>query len=418
MAKEVFLLMKLKDIKRMLTLKNTITIYYKIDNEITPVFDILRRLEGRKALFELRSYVDIDFAIQEKFLKWYTTKPEEFKNRMFIGNRKDIYSRVNFIKNVYYKYTEEDFIIDLEEKRFQLFTILDIINTEYIPYDSYYKTNYNTINGVGVKWTPALLSQCIVATLKHLGLKFQYLPDKIIWWYLNYTLTTRIVSFGWLEAGTCYRPSTTIDCKKANTIYTSINQSRNIIIGSIEDPINCINLIHNIGKYSEYEILENFENLDYVTNRIEELKNLDGNNIYYPDNCWKNEEEKKEYQSRGYKLFSDKPDFEKICLKLEIIFGIDIKRKLIEFGFKKIILGYFSYKDMYVHPVDHSSVSSWAFSNPFVLDLESGIVTYEILRNNEILPYPKAKIKEEKIYIEAPIYLPSQKSYGRIVDLY
>ena len=102
----------------------------------------------------------------------------------------------------------------------------------------------------------------------------------------------------------------------------------------------------------------------------------------------------------------------------EITPVFDIKRKLIEYGFKRIIIGYFSYKDMYVHPVDHSSMSSWRFVNPFVLDLESSTVTYEVLRNNEILPYSNAKIKDDKLLVKAPIHIPSTHSYGYVIDLY
>lgn len=100
--------------------------------------------------------------------------------------------------------------------------------------------------------------------------------------------------------------------------------------------------------------------------------------------------------------------------RLKIMFGINIKKKLLEFGFKKIIIGYFNYLDIYDHSVNCRSVSGWRYSNPFVLDLESGLVTYEVLRNNEKLPYVDVKLKDNKLMIAKNV--PSMEEYGYILD--
>ena len=174
-----------------------------------------------------------------------------------------------------------------------------------------------------------------------------------------------------------------------------------------------INLLNGIGAFSDYVQLTDFNKTKFITGTFPELKS---GNRYYPDDCWESDKEKEEYKNKGYKFFSDKPNFEEICSRLEILFGINVKNKLHELGYTKVILGYFNYLDMYIHPVRHSSVSSWAYSNPFVLDIESGKVTYEVLRNNVVLGYNEVKIKDDTLMVTATV--PSDNKYGYIIDLY
>lgn len=412
MGKEVLQSVKLKDVRRIITDKNHIILHYKVGDEITPVFEITREIVGRKAQFRIYSFMDIELALQEKYLKWYSNKANDFKDNSFIGDRKEIYARINFTKNVYLKFTEDDFIIDISEESRNIFDILKPININSLPYDQYYKTDYNSTQSRSIIWTEKLYMECIMAGLTHLGIKFIAANTTVTWYYLGYTMTTKIVSFGWLGQGTCYRPDTNINDKKIMAEY--LGQRMNTWTDkTIFGPLNAINLFHNIGKYSDYTKLTDFDKLNFVTSTFTELE---GGNAYYPDNCWKNEVDKKYYIDKGFKLFSDKPDFEKICFSLEIIFGKDIKQKLINLGYDKIIVGYFSYLDIYVHPVDHSSMSSWRYTNPFVLDLESGTVTYEVLKNNDVLPYPEAKIHEGKVLVTKNV--PSSSRYGYILDLF
>ena len=413
MGKEVLQSVKLKDVRRILTDKNHIILHYKVGDEITPVFEVTREIVGRKAQFRIYSFMDIELALQEKYLKWYSNKADDFKDNSFIGDRKEIYARINFTKNVYLKFTEDDFIVGLDNKFNDLIELLKPINIDRLPYDKYHKSNYNSTNSSDIRWTPELYVKCFNVSLNYLGIKFQYEPDKITWWYMGYILTTKIVSFGWLGVGTCYRPTTSISNKKLNLELAQSNHLSNWIHNSILGPINVINLFHNIGEFSDYEKLVDYNDAKFATDPFTELE---GDNTYYPDNCWKNEVDKKYYIDKGFKLFSDKPDFEKICFSLEIIFGKDIKQKLINLGYDKIIVGYFSYLDIYVHPVDHSSMSSWRYTNPFILDLKSGTVTYEILRNNDVLPYPEAKIHEGKVLVTKNV--PSSSRYGYILDLF
>ena len=413
MGKEILMLARLKDIRRILTNKNEITLYYKVDENIVPVFEITREIRGRKAQFKMYSHIDIKFALQEKYLKWYSNNVHDFKANSVIGNRKEIYARINFTKNVYIKFTEDDFIVGLDNKFTDLLEALKPINVDKLPYDKYYKSNYNSINGSDIKWTRVLYIKCIWTCFENFGINFNSVDDTFTWWYMGYTLTTKIVSFGWLGIGTCYRPTTSISNKKLNSKLSQSKHLSNWIHNSILDPINVINLFHNIGEFSDYEKLVDYNIAKFATESFIELS---GNDTYYPDSCWESDKEKKEYQARGFKLFSDKPNFEDICLRLEIMFGIDVKKRLIELGFDKIIIGYFSYLDFYGHPIKHSSVTSWGFVNPFVLDLESGIVTYEILRNNETLPYSEAKIHEGKVLVTKNV--PSSSRYGYILDLF
>ena len=413
MGKEVLQSVKLKDVRRILTDKNHIILHYKVGDEITPVFEITREIKSRKAQFKIYSHIDIKFGLQEKCLKSYSNKVHDFEANSFIGDRKEIYARINFTKNVYLKFTEEDFIVGLDNKFKDLLEALKPINVDRLPYNKYYKSNYNSTNGSDIKWTRVLYIKCIWTCFKNLGINFNSVDDTFTWWYMGYTLTTKIVSFGWLGVGTCYRPTTSISNKKLNLELTQSKHLSSWIHNSILDPINVINLFHNIGEFSDYEKLVDYNIAKFATESFIELS---GNDTYYPDDCWESDKEKKQYQARGFKLFSDKPNFEDICLRLEIMFGIDVKKKLIELGFDKIIVGYFSYLDFYVHPVKHSSITSWGFVNPFVLDLESGIVTYEVLRNNETLPYSDAKIKDDKLMVTKNV--PSTEKYGYILDLY
>lgn len=103
-------------------------------------------------------------------------------------------------------------------------------------------------------------------------------------------------------------------------------------------------------------------------------------------------------------------------VKLKDVRRIITDKNHIILHYKVGIVGYFSYLDIYVHPVDHSSMSSWRYTNPFILDLKSGTVIYEVLKNNDVLPYPEAKIHEDKVLVTKNV--PSSSRYGYILDLF
>lgn len=412
MGKEIFRESKLKDIRRTLTDKNILELYYIIDNKITLVFSVTREIVGRKAQFHIYSHLDVEYALQNSFLKWYSNKAHDFEGNSYFGDRKDVYARINFTKKVFMKYHEEDFILDLEEQFPKVIDTLKVINIDNLSYKEYFKTMQNTINDVKIYWTKALYIKCIWTCFEQLGIKFIAANDTFTWWYLGYTMSTKIVSFGWLGAGTCYRPITTVNDKKINSELLS-KESSHWVWNSIFKPLATINLLNGIGVFSDYVQLTDFNKTKFITGTFPELES---GNRYYPDDCWESDKEKEEYRNKNYKFFSDKPNFEEICSRLEILFGINVKNKLLELGYTKVILGYFNYLDMYIHPVRHSSVSSWAYSNPFVLDIESGKVTYEVLRNNDVLGYNEVKIKDDTLMVTATV--PSDNKYGYIIDLY
>lgn len=412
MGKEIFIEAKLKDIRRTLTDKNLLELYYMVDNKITLVFSVTREVVERKARFQIYSHLDIEYALQNYFLKWYSNKVHDFEANSYFGDRKDVYSRINFTKKVFLKYTKGDFLPELEEQFPKVIEALYEINVDKLPYNEYYKTNYNSTNGANIKWTPALYIECIWACLEQLGIKFIAANDTITWWYLGYTMTTKIKSFGWMGAGTCYKPITTVNDKKIMSELSN-ETSRHWVWSAIFKPLATINLLNGIGKFSDYTHLIDFHKTKFITETFPELES---GHTYYPDDCWESDKEKEEYKNKSFKFFSDKPNFEEICLRLEIMFGINVKNKLLELGYTKVILGYFSYLDMYIHPVKHSAVQSWRYTNPFVLDIESGKVTYEILRNNDVLSYNEVKIKDDVVMVTATV--PSDNKYGYIIDLY
>lgn len=373
MVKEIFIEAKVKDVRRILTSKNKIEILYKIKGELVPIFDVVRKKVGKLAMFDLTVHMDIDTAINEKFLKWYSNKEVDYIDGKLTCDRKNLFARVNFTKSVYLKYTEEDFLINLSELQITTYEKLDAMNEFELSYVDFVKQNstgesfvnrpvsFNSTNGkVRDRWTASLYMDFIQCILNHLGLRYIREHESYTWYYLGYTMTTKIISFGWIGEGTCYRPRTTINDKKMQDRHEALYLVKwpDISFFSI---LNTINMFHKIGKFSDCKKLGNFQSLDFVNASFGDI------------------------------------GVEDTCMKLEIIFGIDIRKKLIDQGYDQVIVGY-----------DETS--------PYILDTDSGKVEYCPDYVEADQKYEKAKINNEKVLVTKTIH--AQLQYGYILDLY
>lgn len=372
MVKEIFIEAKVKDVRRILTSKNEIEIIYKIKDELVPIFSVVRKKVGKLAMFDLTVHIDVGTAIKEKFLKWYSNKEFDFIDGKLTCDRKNLFARVNFIRSVYLKYTEEDFLIDLSELQLSTYEKLDAMNELKLSYVDFVKQNstesfvnntasFNSTNGkIHDRWTVSLYMDFIQCILNHLGLRYIREYDSYTWYYLGYTMTTKIISFDWIGEGTCYHPRTTISDKKMQDRHEALYLVKwpDISFFSI---LNTINMFHKIGKFADCKKLGNFQNLEFVNASFENIS------------------------------------IEDTCTKLEIIFGIDIRKKLVDHGYVKVIVGYDE-------------------TNPYILDIDSGKVEYCPDYNETDQKYEKVKINNEKVLVTKTIH--AQLQYGYILDLY
>ena len=98
-----------------------------------------------------------------------------------------------------------------------------------------------------------------------------------------------------------------------------------------------------------------------------------------------------------------KPEIiEKEALKKLLELDSNIIEKLRNLKFKNIIIGYYGYREIYCHPNPrkHSAFNCWRYNNPIVLNIETGLVEYYVMHNNDKFSYPEAKILNNKLLVQ------------------
>lgn len=408
-----------------LILKNegSVDLYYDITNDIIAGPTLIFNISKFGKDYKLIRYIQSDDLYDHNLIGNYHYGAGFGKHNIIeeeiIDSLSNILARINFKKS--FKVIKE--IINIENIDHQL--LVGDSNPNNLPFNKYYlDTNYafeynpNKIH----KWYDEDYFRVFKHALNYLGINYKEVKSEIIWFYSGIKFITTVDSFGWIGYGVCYKLGTTpfekVECDqwgnltgKIQSIYRrDINQSSSWLIANLIDYILAVNILNSTSKTGQYGKLikcENFDDLIDISTILINKKILhSGDPTYIIDSVFDNYNDQDEWINGSKYLKSQFPSIDKIEKESKkILLSIDsnIISKLKELGLDNVIIGYYGFREMYVHPnpYNHSSMNAWRFNNPIVLNIELEEVEYHHLHNNKTLPYPRIKFDGKDLLVEA-----------------
>lgn len=345
-----------------------------------------------------------------------SNRSEEYIPEEIIGNLKTILTYINFHKH--FKVVKEL----INPDNIDIIAMVGDSNSKSLPFDKYYRDeNYSFENDSCkiFKWYQEDYFRVFKHALEYLGISYK--PDKfgITWWYLGQKFITKVESFGQIGYGVCYRLDTiAIERHSWNTWDNLSGPIKKIRLHDIKstsswlsyellDCILAVNILKSGTIFMGATKISEFNGLKDISTVLINKKILHaGDPTYVVDSVFDEYGDKDQWIKGSRYLKSQFPDINKICEEAKnFLLELDqnIISKLKELGIKNVILGYYGFREMYVHPnpYNHSSMCAWRFNNPITLNVETGVVEYHHLHNNEKLQYPRIKIIEQELLVEA-----------------
>ena len=406
-----------------LILKNlsSVDIYYDINKDIdnpTLIFNISK--VGKE--YRLRRFIESDLLYTYN-LVGYGSYQNDFKYKEIpeeiIGNLKDLLSYINFNKR--FKVIKE--CINLDNIDYDL--LVGDSNPKKLPYNKYYLDTNDTFgydqNKI-IKWAVEDYLKVFKHALNYLEINYKEVKSEIIWFYYGIKFETKVNSFGQIKYGVCYGINT-IPLEKVawdngvligevQKIYRKdINPSSSWLINNLINYILAVNIL-NKKVFVENKNSTHIVKIDDTKNFTDFTDLLIGKNVihggdptYIIDNVFESEKEIQIWITGSLYLKSQFPNIDNIeKSSKEILFNLDVNiiSKLRNLGLEYIILSYYGFREMYVHPntYKHTSMNAWRFNNPIVLNIIDERVEYYHLRNNEKLPYPRIWLNDDSLLVE------------------
>lgn len=399
----------ISELRLILKIDNTVDLFYNIYNDIdgpTLIWNITK--VGKE--YKLTRHISSNEIYTHNLV---TNCNDEEVPKEKIGTLKEVLAYINFHKA--FKISKE--IIDSEKIDYKL--LIGDSNPKNLPFNKYYLDKNNTFEYYQDKityWYEDDYFKVFKHALEYLGIKYKQVKHIIIWWYLGQKFETKVNSFGQISYGICYGIYTkAIENHNHCNIMGKVKNLRLHDIRStsswiLEELINCIitvNIINNVGIYNTIKKVKKFNDFNDISTILVNKKILhSGDPSYVIDKVFDGHKDRKEWIKGSMYLKSKFPNIDKICcMAKESLLDLDpnIISKIKELGIKNVILGYYGFRELYVHPdpYKYSSFNCWRFNDPITIDTETGIITYHHLHNNEKVYYPRIKFNEKELYVEA-----------------
>lgn len=409
----------LSELRLILKNKGTIDLWYDVYDDVVNGPSVIWNITKVGKEYKLTRYLSSAGLYNYNLVRNYTHKiinaQEEIPEEI-VGQLKDVLKYINFLKS--FKVIRELINID-NIKHNQL---VGNSNTNDLPFDKYYK-NMNKFSEDDpnkiFKWFEEDYFRVFKHALNYLGIEYKQDKYGITWWYLGQKFISKVKSFGQIGYGVCYSLTTqAIEKYKFDNFgnYTGpvtsikrfhIRSSTNWLSSELLEYILAVNILKSGKVYNGVTKCEEFNGLTDLYTLLVNKKILHpGDPTYVVDSVFDGYNDKDQWIKGSRYLKSRFPDINKICKEAKnLLLELDpeIISKLKDVGVQNIILGFYGFREMFVHPnpYNHSSMICWRFNNPITLDTETGKVEYHHLQNNEKLPYPRMKIADKEVLVEA-----------------